>query len=662
MPPPGLWTGEHVPSVEDALDSESLLWHASQLLGGHPQGCMCHKQGPGARPLVANPDPALPRAAPRTPPQTEAPAQAAVAVKASPLSRQPHLRPGLQPQLRPGLLPAVPPPPQARPAPPSILPRCGHDGGRRRRGRSAGGTPLGCCTPLRRGPGGTGGGLFPTRRRQRDAVALGAAEGPEPGCAAVGPGPPGRLCGQDTQDDRRAQRRCALLEGIVKELTAQIECLQGEAQRAAQRARSSDELCVRLQGRLSELHDGLARRTAPQERLESPIKEQQADSSRTSEAPWQPAAGRLLPAGPQPRRKRLQRRILGGPVALGSAAPAARKPTLGAPAQQLPAAPSAAAVAAAAAAAATAASARAHLVSCAAAGAQGGGRDAVPTERCGAVGVVAGAVDQKPAADMVPPACAVAVPEPPPSVPGAAAPPPAAPAAAPGILAGLQGLPWAFWKGYKDGLAARREAHAAASAAQRGAQEGAHLASRRDAAPRRAADGAMTRGATAELPARAKQSEVARFLTSEVVVFRVAAHSPRAWAPVCRATASSVHWAMQHWVWAFQSEALYARALQGAWDLDSPYDVDIVSAISILRSLHYTLRRLVLDVDDDAQQAARSLLLYMISARDLLYQELRNELSLIQTTATVCLVRAETSVRVIEAVLGPEEVVQPWTS
>eukprot|EP01062_Namystynia_karyoxenos_P002746 TRINITY_DN10971_c0_g3_i6.p1 TRINITY_DN10971_c0_g3~~TRINITY_DN10971_c0_g3_i6.p1 ORF type:complete len:656 (+),score=74.55 TRINITY_DN10971_c0_g3_i6:87-2054(+) len=655
MPPPGLWTGEHVPSVEDALDSESLLWHASQLLGGHPQGCMCHKQGPGARPLVANPDPALPRAAPRTPPQTEAPAQAAVAVKASPLSRQPHLRPGLQPQLRPGLLPAVPPPPQARPAPPSILPRCGHDGGRRRRGRSAGGTPLGRCAPLRREPGGTGCMLVPTRRRRPDAVALAAAEDLEP-------------AGQDTLDDRRAQRRCAVLEGIVKELTAQIECLQGEAQRAAQRASSSEQLCARLQGRLGVLEDRLARRAAPQmnsSALEQRAGGQQGDGLQLGEAPGTrgppaatrtPLAGPLrplpLPSSPPKQQRGPPPRSPGAPAASSSAAPAARRPTQGGD-------PSARAPSAAAGVVA------AHHLR------PGGWAAALQTPKLG--GLLGSVVPRAfvsaahalispvpPWGSAPPPAAAPA-----PTVPAAVATPHAAPAAAvhaatppppaAGLLAGLQGLPRAFWKGYKDGLAARAAGH------RRAGGTGAHPDGSHDAG----AGGMLAhpQQASQRGPEEARRRDIARFLTSEVMVFRVAAHSPRAWAPVCRAAAAAVHWAMQCWAVAFQVEYDYVanslrRQTGGGYGAGAGLGEiqDALADVSWLQS-----RLLRVDAATDVLADAKVFLMDTLSRRYLLLEEMGVELGSLHNVAAVNKLKASRSMEVIETILGTDEVVLPWT-
>eukprot|EP01062_Namystynia_karyoxenos_P002743 TRINITY_DN10971_c0_g3_i3.p1 TRINITY_DN10971_c0_g3~~TRINITY_DN10971_c0_g3_i3.p1 ORF type:complete len:667 (+),score=73.84 TRINITY_DN10971_c0_g3_i3:87-2087(+) len=666
MPPPGLWTGEHVPSVEDALDSESLLWHASQLLGGHPQGCMCHKQGPGARPLVANPDPALPRAAPRTPPQTEAPAQAAVAVKASPLSRQPHLRPGLQPQLRPGLLPAVPPPPQARPAPPSILPRCGHDGGRRRRGRSAGGTPLGRCAPLRREPGGTGCMLVPTRRRRPDAVALAAAEDLEP-------------AGQDTLDDRRAQRRCAVLEGIVKELTAQIECLQGEAQRAAQRASSSEQLCARLQGRLGVLEDRLARRVAP--RRSSPTQMassaferaggQLGDGLQLGEATGTlglpaatrtPLAGPLrpvpVPSSPPKQRREPPLHPPSAPAASGSATAAARKPTLEGAARE-PAVVAPYERTQPMAGTSSGSAVRSCATCVAPANQQLAGQAGAPAgaqrqsqSLTGLLGNLASLALTSAALALLPSA-PPGPPAPPPAGQAAAVAPAAAPLSAAGLVPGLQGLVGAFWKGYKDGLASRACTRRACQHAAQGGQPGGPVPHQRVTAQR---------GAVQSSP-EAKRAEAVRFLLSEVMVFRVAAHSPRAWAPVCRAAAAAVHWAMQCWAVAFQVEYDYVanslrRQTGGGYGAGAGLGEiqDALADVSWLQS-----RLLRVDAATDVLADAKVFLMDTLSRRYLLLEEMGVELGSLHNVAAVNKLKASRSMEVIETILGTDEVVLPWT-
>eukprot|EP01062_Namystynia_karyoxenos_P031682 TRINITY_DN23470_c0_g1_i1.p3 TRINITY_DN23470_c0_g1~~TRINITY_DN23470_c0_g1_i1.p3 ORF type:complete len:164 (+),score=32.56 TRINITY_DN23470_c0_g1_i1:72-563(+) len=77
MPLSSEWDGEPVPT----LDERSFLWHAMQLVGDHPQGCLCFLTGQ-------------------------------VGISQVPAAtRQPQLRHGLRPRLRAGLQPWLRPEP-----------------------------------------------------------------------------------------------------------------------------------------------------------------------------------------------------------------------------------------------------------------------------------------------------------------------------------------------------------------------------------------------------------------------------------------------------------------------------------------------------------------------------------------------------------------------
>eukprot|EP01062_Namystynia_karyoxenos_P021172 TRINITY_DN18036_c0_g2_i1.p1 TRINITY_DN18036_c0_g2~~TRINITY_DN18036_c0_g2_i1.p1 ORF type:complete len:383 (+),score=83.81 TRINITY_DN18036_c0_g2_i1:75-1151(+) len=124
------WTGEHVPDVDESRLSRSTLWHAQQLVGGHPLGCLCFEAAPPF--LAAGSDHAPPPAAPAQRAPAAAVATAGIAEA------------GCQRQLSSELKPRPVAPLPQRPDP-DLCRRFGRGG--RRRARSAGGTPRGSRSP-----------------------------------------------------------------------------------------------------------------------------------------------------------------------------------------------------------------------------------------------------------------------------------------------------------------------------------------------------------------------------------------------------------------------------------------------------------------------------------------------------------------------------------
>eukprot|EP01062_Namystynia_karyoxenos_P002742 TRINITY_DN10971_c0_g3_i2.p1 TRINITY_DN10971_c0_g3~~TRINITY_DN10971_c0_g3_i2.p1 ORF type:complete len:685 (+),score=71.35 TRINITY_DN10971_c0_g3_i2:123-2177(+) len=679
----GLWLGERLSSVEEVQEAESFLWHARELVGGHPLGCCCFETRQGPR-LARDSEPASPQSAAAPlcfqaeaalDAQLDAVLGAAVAAAVAAAvgadtegvrgARQPHLLPRLQPQLRlqpqpPARLQRVASAPQKvlarpQPAPQSIFRRCGHDGGRQRRDRSAGGTPLGCRNP-RPAPGG---GAAPLRRARRDSALQKSIPDAETAC---------------WRDDGRAlQRRCALLEDMVDGLKAQIETLQGDVRRAAHRESCAEQLCARLQGRLRVLQDRRARRAAPRSGAQTQTQplpdEQQGDRPAAAESGLF-AAGSAPPSGlpsglssplcssSPPRQSCPPPQSPGAPAASGSATAAARKPTLEGAARE-PAVVAPYERTQPMAGTSSGSAVRSCATCVAPANQQLAGQAGAPAgaqrqsqSLTGLLGNLASLALTSAALALLPSA-PPGPPAPPPAGQAAAVAPAAAPLSAAGLVPGLQGLVGAFWKGYKDGLASRACTRRACQHAAQGGQPGGPVPHQRVTAQR---------GAVQSSP-EAKRAEAVRFLLSEVMVFRVAAHSPRAWAPVCRAAAAAVHWAMQCWAVAFQVEYDYVanslrRQTGGGYGAGAGLGEiqDALADVSWLQS-----RLLRVDAATDVLADAKVFLMDTLSRRYLLLEEMGVELGSLHNVAAVNKLKASRSMEVIETILGTDEVVLPWT-
>eukprot|EP01062_Namystynia_karyoxenos_P032110 TRINITY_DN23720_c0_g2_i1.p1 TRINITY_DN23720_c0_g2~~TRINITY_DN23720_c0_g2_i1.p1 ORF type:complete len:464 (+),score=29.00 TRINITY_DN23720_c0_g2_i1:78-1469(+) len=207
-----------------------------------------------------------------------------------------------------------------------------------------------------------------------------------------------------------------------------------------------------------------------------------------------------------------------------------------------------------------------------------------------------------------------------------------------GLFDSLRQLPGAFMEGYREGMAKHRARQAAAERIRRSLE-----------------------ARQAVLTPSDKQREAARFLTSEVVVFRVAAHSPRAWMPVCRAAARAGHWAMQCWDVAYMAEYEFATELQGEVMVERPRGavrqaepLVLFHAMLEIEDMYRCVDRICRRTRCYKQGHAPRTLRYLIALRFRIYGDLVVELGRFQTLAAANIVKARETAAAIVAVLGPE--------
>eukprot|EP01062_Namystynia_karyoxenos_P014006 TRINITY_DN15039_c0_g1_i3.p1 TRINITY_DN15039_c0_g1~~TRINITY_DN15039_c0_g1_i3.p1 ORF type:complete len:654 (+),score=60.31 TRINITY_DN15039_c0_g1_i3:93-1964(+) len=229
-----------------------------------------------------------------------------------------------------------------------------------------------------------------------------------------------------------------------------------------------------------------------------------------------------------------------------------------------------------------------------------------------------------------------------------------APSASGGLAHSIRKLAGAFMEGYREELA-RHEA------AQRA------LGPARAAGQPRAAAVIWRRGPFEDLTPEGqakKRAEGARFLVSEVCAYRVAAHSVRAWAPVCRNTARAAQWALQHWAVAFRTVSGYAIELQ--WELEllgrrhpKPFQNEpgtlhhaAIELQYFCATMSHVSGRLITLRCRHANAALK--LYHLVRRREVLYADLAVMFAEIQTQANAMCFRALESVKLIESILGPE--------